>query len=346
MDKIRLAIIGCGGIARRRHLPALAAQPDVEVVAACDVDLNCCELAAGDFGIPRVCGDYRELLDMPEVDAVDICTPNFAHLQPTIDALAAGKHVLVEKPIARNSAEGQAMVDAAEKSGRKLMVAQCFRFRADSQALKRFVVGGALGEMYYTRVQAIRRRGIPSWGVFGDKEKQGGGPLIDIGVHVLDTAMWLLGHPKPVAASAMTYTKFGDKPGKFGVYGPWDHENFTVEDFAAGFVRFENGSSLTIESSFAANIEKDSMNFSILGTEGGLQFDPLRIFREEYGTLVDLTPTLLPTVDMYQAEMRAFIDCIRNDTEPPVTGRQALAVSKILDAIYESSERGAEVKID
>lgn len=346
MDKVRIGIIGCGAIAGSQHLPALASQPDVEVVAACDVSSTSCEALAGEFGIPRTFADYNDLLAMDGVDAVDICTPNNLHMPPAVAALQAGKHVLVEKPIARNSVEAQAMVDAARKAGRKLMVAQCWRFRSDSQALKRFVDAGAMGEMYYARVHAIRRRGIPSWGVFTDKEKQGGGPLIDIGVHILDTTMWLLGHPKPIAASGATYTKFGTRPGLFGAFGPWDYKNYTVEDFAAGFVRFENGATLTIESSFAANIEKDTFSYAILGTEGGCQSDPLRIFREEQGTLLDLTPRYLPNADIYRAEVRAFVDAVKNDTEPPVTGEQALLVSKILDAIYGSSERGAEVRID
>jgi len=346
LDKIRVGVIGCGGIAKRSHIPNLVSQPDVEVVAICDVYNEVCEVVAEEHKIPHVFTDYNDLLAMDEIDAVDICTPNFAHKDPAIAALQAGKHVLVEKPIARNATEGQEMVDAARKSGKKFMVAQCCRWLPDSLALKRFIDGGAMGEMYYARIQAIRRRGIPSWGVFTDKEKQGGGPLIDIGVHILDTTLWLLGHPKPVAASGATYTKFGNRPGIFGAWGPWDHTNFTVEDFAAGFVRFENGLTLSIESSFAANIEKDRMSLAIMGTEGGCQTDPLKLFREEHGTLIDISPTSLPASNMYAAEIRGFIDSIKNDTEPPVTGEQALLVMKILDGIYKSSELGREVKID
>jgi predicted dehydrogenase len=286
------------------------------------------------------------MLEMDEIDAVDICTPNFAHRDPTIAALKAGKHVIVEKPIARNPIEGQEMVDAANKSGKKFMVAQCYRFSADNKMLKRYIDAGAMGDMYYARVQAIRRRGIPGWGVFIDKEKQGGGPLIDIGVHILDSTLWLMGHPKPVSASGITYAKFGKRPDVLGTMGQWDYKNFTVEDFAAGFVRFDNGATLTIESSFAANIERDRMSFAIMGTEGGCQSDPFKIFREEYGTLVDVTPGYTPKVDMYEGEIRAFLDCIHNDTEPPVTGEQALMVMKILDGIYRSSEAGKEVSID
>lgn len=346
MDKIRVGVIGCGGIARRRHIPAFAAQPDVEIVGICDVDENCTRQVSENFDIPHVFGNYEDLLALDGLDAVTICTPNFMHEPPTVAALEAGKHVLVEKPIARNAPEAQKMVDAANKSGKKFMVAQVWRFRPDSQALKRFVDAGKMGEMYYARVHALRRRGIPPWGVFIDKDKQGGGPLIDIGVHILDCAMWILGHPKPVAVSAATYQKFGKRSGVFQLWGPWDHENFTVEDFATGIIRFENGATLTIESSFAANIEKDSMSYAVLGTEGGLQSDPLKMFREEHGTVVELTPTILPDIDPYHAEVRGFLDSIINDAEPPVTGEQALMVTKILDAIYRSSEVGAEVKID
>lgn len=346
MDKIRVGVIGCGGIARNRHIPAFAAQPDVEIIAMCDVDENCTRQVSEKFEIPHVFNDYNDLLDMDELDAVTICTPNFLHQAPAVAALEAGKHVIVEKPIARNAAEAQVMVDAANRSGKKFMVAQVWRFRPDSQALKRFVDAGEMGEMYYARVQALRRRGIPPWGVFIDKEKQGGGPLIDIGVHILDCTMWLLGFPKPVATSAITYQKFGKRSDVFQLWGPWDHKNFTVEDFAAGFVRFENGSTLTIESSFAANIDREYNTYAILGTEGGLQSDPLKMFKEEHGTVVELTPTILPNTDSYHAEIRAFLDSIKNDTESPVTGEQALAVMKILDAIYKSSELGREVRID
>jgi len=348
MKKIRIGIIGCGGIAKNEHVPAILAQPDAEIVALCDVDRHCCEIVTKEHGInvKHIFTNYEDMIAMDEVDAIDICTPNFFHNPPTIAALKAGKHVLVEKPIARNATEGQEMIDAAKKSGKKFMVAQCYRYRSENQMLKRFIDGGAMGEMYYGRVQAIRRRGIPGWGVFIDKEKQGGGPLIDIGVHIMDTVLWLMGHPRPIAASGQTYTKFGTKPNIVGMMGQWDYKNFTVEDFAAGFVRFENGATLTLESSFAANIERDKMGFAIMGTEGGCQSDPLKIFREEYGTLIDITPGYLPPADMYKGEIRGFLDCIQNDTEPPVTGEQALQIMKIFDAIYKSSELGKEVSID
>lgn len=346
MKKIRIGMIGCGGISSNVHIPWILKQPDAEIVAICDVNEDCCKAVKEKRGIDRIFTDYNKMLEMDEIDAIDICTPNFAHKDPAIAALKAGKHVIVEKPIARNPKEGQEMVDAAKASGKKFMVAQCYRFSADNMMLKRYIDDGAMGDMYYARVQAIRRRGIPGWGVFIDKEKQGGGPLIDIGVHILDSTLWLMGHPKPVAASGITYAKFGNRPDVLGMMGQWDYKKFTVEDFAAGFIRFDNGATLTIESSFAANIERDRMSFAIMGTEGGCQSDPLKIFREEHGTLVDIAPGYTPKVDMYEGEIRAFLDSIHNDTEPPVTGEQALMVMKILDGIYRSSEAGKEVTID
>lgn len=346
MEKIRIALIGCGGIARGRHAPALASQPDVELAAICDVDQDCVSQVAEKYGVKQTFTDYEKMLQTAEIDAVDICTPNFMHLPPAIAAFQAGKHVLVEKPIARNSKEAEQMIAAAKSAGKKLMVGQSFRFSPEAKALKRFVDAGKMGEMYYAKVRAIRRRGVPAWGSFIDREKQGGGPLIDIGVHMLDYALWIMGHPKVKSVSGAAYTKFGKKPGVYNNWGSWDHTKFTVEDFASGFVRFENGATMSIESSFAANIEKDAMDFSILGTEGGCQVGPLKMFTEEDGNLYDVTPVSVPESNWFDGEIKGFVDCIKNDTEPPVTGEEALMVMRILDGIYESSERGAEVRIE
>ncbi|MCX6343775.1 MAG: Gfo/Idh/MocA family oxidoreductase [Armatimonadetes bacterium] len=346
MSKINVGIIGTGGIAVSRHMPALARFSDLNIMAVCDVNEASAKSAAEKFNVPHVFADYKKMLQMDELDAIHICTPNFLHVQPAVDALDAGKHVLLEKPIARNAVEGALIVEAAKRSSKKLMIAQCFRFGSEAQFLKRCIDAGDLGEIYFARVWALRRRGVPSWGVFTDKEKQGGGPLIDIGVHMLDLALYLMGHPKPVAASGMAYTKIGNTPNHVGRWGTWDYKNYTVEDFAAGFVRLDNGASLIIESSFAANIAEDRMNVSLLGTKGGADTNPLRLFGEDKGALLDITPSLLPTVDFYEVEIRSFYDAIINDTEPPVTGEQALNVMKILDALYQSSEEGREIRIE
>lgn len=345
MDTLRVGIIGTGGIAQSVHIPNYQKIEGVEVIACCDVLQSNLDAAREKFGIQQVFTDYNEMLSKVQLDAVSVCTPNYLHKDPTIAALEAGCHVMVEKPIAINAEEGQAMVKAAQRTKKKLAVGLHTRQTSEAQALKRAIQAGELGEMYYARSQALRRRGIPGWGVFGEKDKQGGGPLIDIGVHILDLTLWLLGHPKPVSVSGMTYQKFGRREGIVGLFGQWNRETFTVEDFAVGLVRFENGATLVLESSFAANLEHDVMNVQIMGTEGGCTFSPCRIFTERNMTLFDETPVFLPKVAPHEINIRKFCDAIMKGTELPVTGEEALQATQILDGIYKSAETGKEVAI-
>ena len=342
MSKLKLGFIGTGDICQGNHLPHYAAIPDVEIYAICDILPDVAKAVGAQYHASRVFTDYHKMLELDEIDVVDICTPNDVHSPAAVAALDAGKHVLVEKPIALNAAQAQAMVEASRRSGRKLMVAQCIRFRPDNQALKRFIEAGQMGEIYYARAQTVRRRGVPSWGVFTSKEKQGGGPLIDIGVHILDTTLWLMGHPQPVSALGATYTKFGKREGVCNAWGPWDTKSYDVEDFAVGMVRFANGATLAIESSFAANVERDIFNTSLLGTEGGCQMSPVKMFREEHQTLIDVTPVSLPKVDVYEREIHAFLRAVREDTEVPVPAEQCVLTARIIDALYKSAETGRE----
>jgi len=344
---IRVGIIGSGGIAQARHIPGYQKLEKTEVVAVCDTSDMVAKQAAERFDIPFVFTNYCEMLEKVELDAVSVCTPNYLHRDPTIAALRAGKHVLCEKPLAINAREGKEMVEAARKAGKKLMVGYNWRFQPEAQILKRFTDDGKIGEIYYTRVQALRRRGIPGWGVFGQKEKQGGGCLIDIGVHFLDLALYLMGHPQPVSASGLVYTKFGKRSDIMGLMGEWERETFNVEDFAVGLVRFSNGASLVIETSFCANIENDVFNCQIFGTEGGGQLDPLRIYREENRILTNITPVIVDTtIPSHFTEIRLFIEAIRKDTAVPIPGEEALMVNRITDAIYRSAELGREVPIE
>ncbi len=346
MRTINIGIIGTGNIVCKQHLPALAGLPDVKILAMADLREDIANGIACQHGAEHVFTDYKKLLEMDEIEAVQISTPNDQHMQCTLDAFAAGKHVLVEKPIARNASEAAKMIEAGRKAGKKLMVAQCVRFEAGNQYLKRMIDAGELGEIYFGRAWALRRRGVPSWGVFTDKEKQGGGPLIDVGVHIIDLTLFLMGHPKPVTASGQAFTKMGNVAGHVpGAWGQWDHTKYTVEDYAAGFVRFDDGRSIIVESSFIANIGEDRFNSSLLGTEGGAETNPLRVFGEGNGVTYDMSPVHIAKINSYQAEFRGFYDSIINDTEPPVTGEQALNVMKILDGIYKSSELGKEVAI-
>lgn len=343
----KVGLIGTGSICQSVHIPAYVKNPDAEIVAICDINEETLAKVGDQLNIDKAMRftDYNKLLKVAAIDMVDVCTPNFVHMDPTIKGLNAGKHVICEKPIALNAKEGAKMAAAEKASGKKLMIAYCWRWNAGAQALKRFIDAGSMGEIYYARVQALRRRGVPSWGVFIDKEKQGGGPLIDIGCHALDLTLFLMGHPKPISASGMSVTKFGNKKGTFGAWGAWDYDKYTVEDFAAGFIRFENGATLTLESSFCANIEHDVFNTSLMGTEGGATLDPLKMYREENQTLIDVSPVMLKNVGTHEAEIFAFVDAIRTNKPSPVPGEQGLMVAKILDAIYESSEKGKEVAI-
>ena len=350
-EPIGIAIIGTGYIGLGAHLPAYLTMQDeglVRIVAVCDIREDALRAASEKAGGARAFTDYRQMLKMDEIVAVDVCTPNYLHKQPVIDSLASGKHVICEKPLAINAQEGAEMVAAARAAGRQLAVGLNVRFGAGAQAVKRFIDDGRLGEIYYARAHALRRRGIPGWGLFTQKDKQGGGPLIDIGVHILDLTLWLMGHPEPVSVTGQTYAKFGPREDVLGLMGQWDPKTFTVEDFAAGFIRFRSGATLSLESSFAANIADNQFHTTLLGTEGGALLYPsddarTRLFREESGTLTDTTPVFLPRVGTHEAELRAFIQALADDLPVPVPGTQGLLVTRLLDALYESAETGREV---
>jgi predicted dehydrogenase len=348
---VGIGIIGAGAIAQGSHLPAYAKLRDegkVFIVAVADANADTARTAAEKFGASKVFTDYREMFALPEIDAVDICTPNFLHKQPTLDAFAAGKHVFVEKPIGLNAIEGVEMVAAGHRAGKKLQVGFNLRFAAAPQAIKRMVDQNVLGDVYYARAHALRRRGVPSWGMFTQMDKQGGGPLIDIGVHLLDLSLWFMGHPEPLSVSGQAYRKFGNKVGVFNSFGPWDPKIYSVEDFAVGQVRFKNGATLTLESSYVANIAKNESTITLMGTEGGLFLDlndnaNTKIFREESGTLTDTYFPALPTAAAHELEIRSYVQAILDNTPVAVPGEQGLMVSQIIDAIYGSSETGREV---
>lgn len=346
--KIRVGVIGTGGIAHGAHLPAYTAIPEeCEIIALCDIDPEALRKTQEKYPQARhAFDDYKKLLEMDEIDAVSVCTPNYAHYQPTVDALKAGKHVICEKPIAMNAREAQEMVDTARRENRILQIGYMSRFSPNSQTLKRFIDAGELGEIYYARAQALRVRGIPGWGVFIDKSKQGGGPLIDIGVHILDLTLWLMGHPKPTFASGVTYQKFGTRPDVVGFMGQWDYKNFTVEDFASALIRFENGATVVLESSFVANLKEEQHGTTLLGTQGGAQTSPLTITQERHGSVFSFEPKIPDSkLNAYNAEIKDFIGCIRDSREPLVTGEHGLMVAQIMDAIYRSSEEGREVPV-
>jgi predicted dehydrogenase len=347
--KLRVAIIGCGGISEV-HLRALEKFPDVQIVAGVDINPDRLAVMEEKFHITRLYSDWKKMLADGGVDAVSICTPNGVHAQPAIDAAKAGCHVMVEKPMAMNPKECQRMIDAANKAGKQLAVGFQYRYHPSTQFLVRARDEGRFGKVMFVKCLALRRRGIPNWGVFGQKKLQGGGPMIDIGVHVIEMAHYLMGAPRPVAAAGNTWTYLGDKQSQVTSMWPnWDFKTYTVEDLAVGQIRFENGAIMQIEASFAAHIERDIWNFSLAGDKGGCQWEPAMIFTDRAGTMVNETPAYLSHESDFPAlftlKLRNWVDACLKGTPLTAPGEAGLAVQKILDGVYRAAEAGKEVKI-
>ncbi len=341
--KLRIGIIGTGSIARYAHVPGYLAQDECEIVAVADILEDRAAAFAQEFNIPKAYGSYETMLAREKLDGVSVCTPNYAHKEVTCAALNAGAHVLCEKPIAMNLEEAREMVRTARQTGKTLQVGLNWRFTSEAQTLKRFIDAGELGDIYYGEATCMRRRGIPGWGVFTQKTLQGGGALIDIGVHTLDHTMWLMGNPKPVSVMGATYAAFGKRSDVVSIWDPWDADKFDVDDMGLAFVRFDNGATLILRTSWAANIEKEYSETRILGTHGGAHMSPLRIYKEMQGALVDVAPAYLKQASAHTEEIAHFLSCIRGECECLVVPEQVLDVQAVMDAIYRSAETGREV---
>ena len=343
---LRVGFIGAGGIAGQ-HAKFLSVMDGVEIAAASDTSTPALEAFREKWEVSAGYTDYRAMIATEDLDAVSVCTPNFLHSGPTIDALKQGLHVLVEKPMAMGSSECTQMIAAARKAGRQLVVGYQWRFSPTAQFMRQQVADGVVGDVLYVRVQALRRRGIPSWGVFGRKDLQGGGPLIDIGVHIIEMAHYIIGKPAPLSASASTYTYLGDsKPRAKAPWGDWDYRTYTVEDLAVGFVRFEGGATMNVEASFAAHIEQDVFNIQIMGTKGGLTFDPPKLFHDHHGYMLTSAPEFLGKDEMWKAKMAHFVRTCRTGRGNQAPGEDGLAVQQILDGLYASADAGGEVAVN
>lgn len=351
MQKIRLGVVGVGNIFTATHLQPLLDHPEVELVALCDVDRGRAERLAEELGIGLVFSSYNEMLRRDDVDAVDICTSNRYHSEVAIAALRAGKHVFCEKPDAVNPEEAEKMADAARQSGKVLMTMRNNRFTPSAKFLKRYIEEGNMGELYTGRCGWVRRRGIPGkGGWFTTKALSGGGPLIDLGVHFIDLAMWLMGNPRPIAVTGATYAKFtnnniadstrsssGDKT---------DDGIFDVEDLAIGFIRFDNGATLQIEFSWASNIEEEHNFVELRGTKAGFQLrkGDLNIYSEAAGQLLDIRPVFKERASSTHGEhLKHFVDVVLRRDEPIMLPEQGVDMIKILSVIYRSAETGREV---
>ncbi|MGG3623985.1 Gfo/Idh/MocA family oxidoreductase [Bacillus gobiensis] len=343
--KLKIGIIGAGGIARNVHIPNYLRQGNrIEIVSVCDVNEAAAKSCAEEFGIQHTFTSYEDMFRELDIDAVSVCTPNKFHFPATTTALEAGCHVLCEKPPAMTPEEAIGMAEVAKRKGKILMYGFHYRHSAEVEALKRFIAAGELGDIYAVRAHALRRRGIPGWGVFTNKELQGGGPLIDIGVHMLDTALYLMGYPEPDVVFGKTHQKLGIREG-VGFFGKWDWRNFSIEDLAHSMITFKNGASLILETSFAANIEKEeTMQVSLMGNQGGADVFPLKIFQERHETLIDSTPIIFQEKTSHELEVERFVDaCLAGHASVPAA-EQGVVIQKLIYAIYKSAEIGDTVK--
>lgn len=336
MKKLKVGVVGAGGIATARHIPAFQQISSVELTAVTDVNLNHAKVVAEKFSITHVCENLDEMLKI--VDAIVICTPNKFHAPIAIQALDAGVHVLCEKPMALSSEECEAMAEASEKSGKTLLIAYHYRFMKEPLAAKRLIDAGEIGEPLVIRAKMMRRRKVPGWGVFTNKDLQGGGALIDFGCHMLDLALWMAGNPQTIDVSGQTFNALSRSEDFINEWGPINPDTFEVEDHAAAFIRLHNGAVIMLETSWAANIAADEESLSISGTKGGIEVFPLRVNKQSNGMLVTTTPDFIPeekSTDLLQAEH--FVACCFGEATPISTPNDSMQVSKIIESIYVNS---------
>ncbi len=365
MKKVRIGIIGCGGIANGKHMPAYKALGDqAEMVAFCDLIEERAEKANVEYaeGKGKTYTDYKELLKDKTIDMVCVCTPNISHSEITVAALDAGKHVMCEKPMAINFAEAKKMIEARDRSGKLLTIGYQNRYRAEVRYLKQEAESGTFGEIYFARAKAIRRRAVPTWGVFLDEEKQGGGPLIDIGTHSLDMTLYVMNNYKPKYAVGTAYHKLNKDTATGNIWGDWDPEKFTVEDSAFGFVVMENGATVSVDASWALNhaVPGEAQTL-ICGTKAGADMDTdgklLRINGVKNGRQFITVPDFSAGgVDFFEGsadlnkphvlEAQVFLNAVNGKGRLVVEPEQAIVVTRILEAIYESAKTGRPVYFD
>ncbi len=346
MSKLRVGMIGVGGIATSRHLPALLTLSDkIELTAVSDINVERAKEVGKEYLIPTIFENYHDVLK--EVDAVFISTPNKFHSEITIAALNAGVHVFCEKPMAMTVKECDEMIEAANQSGKILSIGYHYRYMKESQAAKKMMLENEIGNPLVVRVQALRRRKVPGWGVFTNKELQGGGSLIDYGCHLIDLAMWLMGHSRPLEVSGSVYNMLSKMPDQVNLWGKVNHETFDVDDHVTGYIKFENGSSMLLEASWAANVKEDAEVVNISGDKGGINVFPLELNNAKYGMLFDSQAVWIPGDENPGIpQAKNFIEACLGETELVVKPEEAREVSRIIEALYESGRSGQSVRLD
>lgn len=350
MKKWKIAIIGVGGISEM-HIASYLRNPDVELYAFCDINEKRLHEMGEKYGISRLYTDKDEMLRaLPEIDAVSVCTWNSAHAPCAIAALNAGKHVLCEKPMATCAAEAQEMLDAAKKAGKLLMVGFVRRYERGSTLLRQLVSQDFFGELYYAKATYLRRNGNPG-GWFGDKSRSAGGPLIDLGVHVIDLTRYLMGNPRPVSVYGATFQKLFNRPNiitpkAYNSTSAGPNDICDVEDLASAMIRFDNGAVLQVEASFSLNLKEDTGSVQLFGTKGGARLSPeLELYSEMNGVMTNVTPVCPPeSFNLeFQEEINHFVHCFSTGEPCRSPAEDGVQIMRILDAVYESGRTGHEV---
>ncbi|HEY0829131.1 MAG TPA: Gfo/Idh/MocA family oxidoreductase [Bacilli bacterium] len=352
MSLIKIAVIGAGSISVD-HLKAYNRNSNVEIYAVCDLNEDRAKAAALKFGAQKTYTDYKELLADAEVDAVSICTWNNTHAEISIASVQAGKHVLVEKPLCRTVEEALEVQKAVRSSGKILQVGFVRRHDPNVHVLRKFMENGEFGQIYYAKASTIRRLGNPG-GWFSDIGRSGGGPLIDIGVHVIDLCWYMMGKPKVKSVTGNTYRKLGNRVHienlSFYKAADYDAATNTVEDLANALIRFENGASLMVDVSFTLHAKQDGGSVKLFGERGGFEIDPaLAIVTEKYNTILNVDPQTdnkgFNFDAAFQNEVDHFIECISKGKESICPVEDGVEIMKILCAIYESAAAGVEIQL-
>lgn len=368
MSKIKVGVIGCGGIANQKHFPAFVNNNDLaELVAFCDIIPERAQKAADEYGISeaKVYTDYHSLLENKEVEVVHICTPNVSHCEIACAAFEAGKHVYCEKPMAATTEDAEKMVNAWKKSGLQFTVGYQNRFRPEVQNLHAACAAGDLGDIYYAQAWAVRRRAVPTWGVFPDKSKQGGGPLIDIGTHALDITLWCMNNYDVDSVTGSVFYKLGnlEEATEGNLFGPWDPETYEVEDSAFGFIKMKNGATINLFSSWALNyLDSREASTTLCGTKEGAEIhsgmsynvNELIYNTARNGQLMEQKLTPKGQVAYFGGgageegtiDNRQWLEAIKYGTSPLVRPEEALTVTRILDSIYKAAERNREIRFE
>lgn len=347
---LKVGVIGGGSISEF-HIKPYVANDEVELKALCDSNEQRLAEAGKRYGITNLYSNYAELLKNEEIDAVSICTWNNTHAEIAIAALEAGKHVLVEKPLSMTVEQALAVEAAVEKSGKILQVGFVRRHGDNTKLLKQFIDQDEFGEIYYAKASCLRRLGNPG-GWFSDQTKSGGGPLIDLGVHMIDICWYLMGKPRPVSVSGNTYSKLGNRSHienlsfyKAADYNPTINN---VEDMANALIRFDNGASLYVDVSFTLHAKKDELFVKLFGEKGGAEIEPeLAMVTEKNNTILNITPQIdslsFDFEGAFRNEINHFVDCCLTGKETIAPVADGVQVMKMLNAVYESAKTGKEV---